>query len=242
MKLKILFPILLAIILSPGIATAQKNNKKIIVSGYVLDPYFNPVAGAMILVDSEDTQVLTENNGYYKVRVRPDAKVISVLYQNKQVSTVLVEGQSAINFTIGEINELDKTMQQKGKSSESADSGIRKINSNDNAAPIGNLDVVELPGEENSNYQNIYQMIQSKIAGVFVDGKKIRIRGNNTFFENNDPSFVVDGMPVNSIDHILPNTVQSISILKGPAGSMYGAKGVNGVIVISLKKSTPKIN
>ena len=85
-------------------------------------------------------------------------------------------------------------------------------------------------------------MIQSKIAGVFVDGKKIRIRGNNTFFENNDPSFVVDGMPVNSIDHILPNTVQSISILKGPAGSMYGAKGVNGVIVIALKKSSPKIN
>ena len=72
MKLKILFSILLAIILSPGISTAQKNNKKITVSGYVLDPNFNPVAGAMILVESENTQVVTENNGYYKIRVRPD--------------------------------------------------------------------------------------------------------------------------------------------------------------------------
>jgi TonB-dependent SusC/RagA subfamily outer membrane receptor len=55
-------------------------------------------------------------------------------------------------------------------------------------------------------------------------------------------TFVVDGMPVNSIDHILPETVQSISVLRGAAGSMYGSKGVNGIILITLKKSAPKKN
>jgi TonB-dependent SusC/RagA subfamily outer membrane receptor len=239
MRLKVLFSILLSLTLSVSLTTAQKKSKKITVSGYVFDTAYNPVVGAMIFVDNENTLVRTDNSGHYKIRVRPDAVSISVLYQNKQVNAELVGGQTAINFTLGEITDSNKRMQQGGESVESAEIGNGRIDTN-NGVPLGKLDVVTLPADENSNYLNIYEMIQSKVPGVDVNGQKIRIRGINTFKENNEPTFVVDGTPVNSIDYIVPNTVQSITVLRGPAAAMYGSRGVNGVIVITLKKSTRK--
>lgn len=79
-------------------------------------------------------------------------------------------------------------------------------------------------------------MIKGKIPGVVVNGESIRIRGPNSFFQNNDPLFVVDGIPVSSISNIRPNMVESISVLTEAAASIYGSRGVNGVIVITLRK------
>ena len=78
-------------------------------------------------------------------------------------------------------------------------------------------------------------MIAGRIPGVDVAGKKVRIRGVNSMVSNNDPLFVVNSIPLNSIDHILPQDVESISVLKGPSATIYGSRGVNGVIVIKLK-------
>jgi TonB-dependent SusC/RagA subfamily outer membrane receptor len=47
--------------------------------------------------------------------------------------------------------------------------------------------------------------------------------------------FVVNGTPVNSIDNIRPQEVKSIDVLKGPDASIYGSRGANGVILITLK-------
>ena len=69
-----------------------------------------------------------------------------------------------------------------------------------------------------------------------VNGKTIRIRGVNFQGSNNDPIFVIDGMLSNSIDHILPNTVESITVLKNGETALYGSRGTGGVIVITLKK------
>ncbi len=240
MRIKFLFTILISLALSVNILTAQKKVKKIIVSGYVLDNNYRPVAGAMLYVDNENTRIITDNNGHYKISVRPDAAVISVLYQNKQVNAELVGGQTAINFTIGGTPDANKSMQQAGGSVESSDKGNIRTDTIINAVPVGKLDAVTIQSDENSNYLNIYQMIEGKVPGVGVYGKEVRIHGINTFKENNDPTFVVDGTPVNSIDYILPSTVQSITVLRGPAASMYGSRGVNGVIVITLKKDSHK--
>jgi len=78
-------------------------------------------------------------------------------------------------------------------------------------------------------------MIAGKVPGVDVSGKKIRIRGINSMVSSNDPLFVVNGLPMSSIDHIPPQVVESISVLKGPSATIYGSRGINGVIVITLK-------
>jgi TonB-dependent SusC/RagA subfamily outer membrane receptor len=84
-------------------------------------------------------------------------------------------------------------------------------------------------------YQDIYDMIRGRVAGVEVSGKSIKIRGTNSLNISTEPLFVVDGIVVREIDDIAPETVKSIEILKGPDASAYGIRGSNGVIVITRK-------
>jgi len=84
-------------------------------------------------------------------------------------------------------------------------------------------------------YQDIYDMIRGRVAGVEVSGKSIKIRGTNSLNISTEPLFVVDGVIVKEIEDIDPETVKSIEVLKGPDASVYGARGSNGVIVITRK-------
>jgi TonB-dependent SusC/RagA subfamily outer membrane receptor len=84
-------------------------------------------------------------------------------------------------------------------------------------------------------YQDIYDMIRGRVAGVEVSGKSIKIRGTNSLNISTEPLFVVDGVIVKEIDDIAPETVKSIEVLKGPDASVYGTRGSNGVIVITRK-------
>lgn len=96
--------------------------------------------------------------------------------------------------------------------------------------------VSEVKIDQNAiTYRDIYEMIQGKCAGVQVMGDKILIRGINSINSSTDPLFVVDGQPVTDISHINPNDVKSISVLKDSAASIYGNRGANGVIIITLK-------
>jgi TonB-dependent SusC/RagA subfamily outer membrane receptor len=77
-------------------------------------------------------------------------------------------------------------------------------------------------------------MIQGKVPGVDVVGNKITIRGVGSLNLSSDPLFVVDGVAVSSIDNISPREVKSITVLKGASAAIYGTRGANGVILITL--------
>ncbi|HBC78610.1 MAG TPA: hypothetical protein DEO60_03050 [Bacteroidales bacterium] len=95
--------------------------------------------------------------------------------------------------------------------------------------------VIEIKDSSVPAYQDIYDMIRGRVAGVEVSGKSIRIRGSNSLNVSTEPLFVVDGVMVREIDDIAPETVKSIEVLKGPDASAYGVRGSNGVIVITRK-------
>jgi TonB-dependent SusC/RagA subfamily outer membrane receptor len=76
-------------------------------------------------------------------------------------------------------------------------------------------------------------MLQGQ-PGVQVNGTRVIIQGQSTIIGSTDPLFVVDGSIVTSIEGISPQTVKSIEILKGPSASIYGSRGANGVILITL--------
>ena len=240
MKLKVSIFILLSLTLFVNNQTAQGKSKKITVSGHVTDTGNKPVAGVWIVIDNEKTRIQTDNSGYYKIRIRSDADSISVLYQNYIMKSELIGARATIDFSLNEIDVLKLSRQKEGEPDKSVDIGYRKMNSKKTAVSVSNSDMLDLSKNENSMYHNIYEMIQGKVPGVDVNGQKIRIRGNNSLVGNNDPMFVVDGSPVSSIDNIMPNSVQSITVLKGTSATTYGSRGVNGVIVITLKKNAPR--
>ena len=88
--------------------------------------------------------------------------------------------------------------------------------------------------------------LQGRVPGVLVEqtdyapggGLKIRVRGNRSFKASNDPLYVVDGMPLTTgLDAINPSDIESIDVLKdASATAIYGARGANGVIIVTTKK------
>lgn len=112
--------------------------------------------------------------------------------------------------------------------------GIEKAGQNKNSG--GTPGVINVKDSAVPVYQDIYDMIRGKVAGVEVSGRSIKIRGTNSLNVSTEPLFVVDGVIVREIDDIAPETVRSIEVLKGPDASVYGARGSNGVIVITRKK------
>lgn len=111
---------------------------------------------------------------------------------------------------------------------------------------------------------NLVQQVQGKVSGVTITGggtpggsTNVIIRGQNTFASNNQPLFIVDGIPVsnanrgggligratdaydfgNAISDINPEDIESLTVLKGPnAAAIYGSRAQNGAIVITTKK------
>lgn len=90
------------------------------------------------------------------------------------------------------------------------------------------------------------QALQGKVAGVTVmmnsgqpgSGVSIRVRGIGTN-GSNDPLFIVDGYPVGDIEALNPRDIESMDVLKDAASAaIYGARGANGVIIITTKKGT----
>lgn len=98
--------------------------------------------------------------------------------------------------------------------------------------------------------ESVEKMLQGKIAGVRVtttpDGSiAVRIRGASSAYGNNDPLYIVDGLPVQpgangALAGISPNDIESIKVLKDAADiAMYGSRGANGVIIVKTKRPSP---
>lgn len=104
--------------------------------------------------------------------------------------------------------------------------------------------VIEKHEFNQGNIVNPIQLIQGKIAGLSISkagddpnkGFEIRLRGLSTINGNSIPLYVIDGVPVTTLDNLDPNDVESISVLKN-GSSIYPSGGTSGVILISTRKS-----
>jgi TonB-dependent SusC/RagA subfamily outer membrane receptor len=92
----------------------------------------------------------------------------------------------------------------------------------------------------------IEKILQAKVPGVWVTrtpdgGIAVKIRGTSSFYGENQPLYVIDGMTMNpgpsgALTGVNPHDIESIQVLKDPADTaMYGIRGANGVIVIKTK-------
>lgn len=91
-----------------------------------------------------------------------------------------------------------------------------------------------------SRYNNIYDLIQSKVAGITVmqeNGQNIFvIRGVNSINSSNAALLVVDGIVVSSLDFLNVYDIASIEVMKDGSAAIYGSRGANGVIIVNTKR------
>jgi len=111
----------------------------------------------------------------------------------------------------------------------------------------GSVGVVRMDDALRTNVGNIDEALAGRIAGVQVSSNEgmpgeqanIVIRGTNSVTQSNSPLYVVDGFPMEdfSLSSLNPNDIESISVLKdASATAIYGARGANGVVIITSKK------
>jgi len=123
--------------------------------------------------------------------------------------------------------------------------------SNRHGALLDNSTVTADDIDRKAGSQPIEQLLEAKVPGVLITrtadgGIAVQIRGSSTFYGATAPLYVVDDVPFEagpggSLKGINPYDIASIKVLKNPEDTgMYGMRGSNGVIVITMKKPTAK--
>jgi TonB-dependent SusC/RagA subfamily outer membrane receptor len=236
MKRKLFFFLLLTLMSITG-SFGQKHNKKITITGYVVDDNKKPVVNAIIMVDDNNTDSFTDFNGFYKIKVKSDAERIGVISFQNGILEDSIHGRERINFSYLTSSPQQEYDPANGPGEEEMNLGYGTVKKKNVTSEVSKID-----GRNNKNafYSTIYDMIRGKVAGVVVTGTSIRIRGDNSLTLTNEPLFIVDGIQVRSIDYIKPSMVESIDVLKGASASIYGSRGANGVIIINLIRGSDK--
>lgn len=112
MKTTAIFLILFSF-LTISVSSGQKNNKKSIVTGLVTDANQRPLVGALVLIDGKNTNVVTDDNGVYKLKVRPDADSITIVTFTSGINTEAINGRTNIDFVLGDAGSSGKNAEDK---------------------------------------------------------------------------------------------------------------------------------
>lgn len=218
------------------------------VSGTVTDAVSKqPLAGVSIFIKGSNTEIVSDADGKYNIPGTAKEYVLFVSlvgYQSRDVKINAANAQISLqpgNRTIDEIVVVGYGT-QKRKTLTSAISSI-------NAAEVKDIPVA-----------GFNEQLQGKASGVQInsntgipgDGAFVRVRGTTSINASNDPLYIVDGVFINNtslqtvnsggratspIADINPDDIQNIEILKdASATAIYGARGANGVVIISTKR------
>lgn len=217
-------------------ATAVMAMAQTTVKGTVRDSAGEPVIGAGIVIQGTTTGVITDFDGCYEIKDVP--KGATLLYQSVGMNDVLVryEGQDVIDVTLEDSTEVleDVIVVAYGTAKKESFTG--------SASVVNGEDLQKRP------VGNISKSFEGTIPGVMVssgggqpgEGASIMVRGIGSVNASSTPLYVVDGVPYDgALSAINPADVESMTVLKdASAGALYGARGANGVIVITTKKGT----
>lgn len=217
-------------------SNSQEKVEMIKIKGYVKTASNKPVANAFIFIDGNILDTETRTNGKFKVRIPENSEKISVYTLDNRFAEFDINYRKYFSITLSEPLDSNRIISE-GQTQKVIDLGYYKSQADKLTSSIG---VVESKKGEENYYDNIYDMIKGELPGVSVVGNSITIRGPGSLRSSNEPLFVVDGAPVNSVSHILPANVESISVLRGASANMYGSRASNGVIVIQLKSGERK--
>lgn len=228
------FYLLIAMIISCSYYTALAQTE-IKISGVIKDNNGETLPGVNVKVKNLNKATISDPNGNYNISVPNEQSILVFSYigflsqerlvgKSKTISLALTPESRSLNEIVvigyGEVLRKDLT---------------------------GSVGSVKMNDLQSAPVRSFEEALAGRIAGVnvtSVDGQpgsaiNISIRGNNSVTQNNSPLFVIDGFPIENPDNnsIDPNDIESIEVLKdASATAIYGARGANGVIIITSKR------
>ncbi len=227
-------PIMLFIIGCAIFSNVNAQSKNI-VKGTVIDTKGEYVVGANIMIKGTSRGTISDLNGKFSLE-SPTTGILVFSYL----------GYNTLEVEIGKSKDLNIVMQETAESLEEVVViGYGSVNRKDLTGSVSTLQMEDVQKNLGASFQ---EAMGGRVAGVqatSLSGKPgetvdIVIRGGNSITQSNAPLYVVDGFPMTdevSASLISPDDIESINILKdASATAIYGARGANGVIMITTKK------
>jgi len=218
----------------------------------------SPLPGASIVLIGTTTGAVTDADGNYSIELPDLNGTLAISFIGYQSAQIPVEGRTSIDVALTESSEvLDEVV-------------ITALGITRDKKALGYA-VSEVSGEDMNQVKesNVINQLSGRVAGVVITqsasgpggGSRVVIRGNNSLTGNNQPLYVVDGIPMDNsgfgsaagtgtanyrredsgtgISDINADDIESISVLKGPnAAALYGSRASNGVIIINTKSGS----
>jgi TonB-linked SusC/RagA family outer membrane protein len=208
------------------------------IRGKVTDDAGNPLSGVSVYVKGNSSiGAITDEKGTYKLDVPDHTATLIFSSVNTDPKEVAISGKTEINVVLKPKSDQQEEVVVVGY-------GAQKRKDVTGAISSVNSEHMNLGGTT----ANIAQAIQGRAAGVSVQQSdfspggsiSITIRGGNSINTTNEPLYVVDGFISDNGKYINPNDIENIEILKdASATAIYGARGGNGVVLITTKKGRP---
>ncbi|MDA8588965.1 SusC/RagA family TonB-linked outer membrane protein [Flavobacteriaceae bacterium] len=220
-------------------------SQQLTITGNVADDNSLALPGATVLVEGTSNGVTTDFDGNYSI-VANVGDVLVFSYVGFDTQTVTVGRDTKINILLNSSNELEEVVV----------TGITTRNLKRSTSSTVVVDAAQIEGVAMTSPD---AALQGRVAGLRVVSQSgtpgsptsIRIRGEGSITGNNSPIFVIDGVPVVNgsysplltdlgvLSMINPNDIENITVLKdASATAPYGARGSNGVIVITTKSGS----
>ncbi len=208
--------------------------QQLTVTGAVKDETGSPLAGATVTVKGTSAAVTANEQGAYTIEVPNRTGILAFTMVGFDAVERPINGLSVINITMkAAVSDLEEVVVV-------GYGTMRKSDLTGSVAQIKSEDIQAVP------VYNMEQALKGRAAGVQVTQNsgqpggriEVRVRGGNSMIGNNQPLYVVDGFPVTGgINFLNPADIESIDILKdASATAIYGARGANGVVIITSKK------
>lgn len=233
--------LILTLFCAVGMALAQRT-----VSGVVTDSGGEALIGADVYVENSTLGTVTDLDGSFSIDVPEGTTQIAVSYTGYQTQAFDITSGDYLEISLVEGELLDEVVlvgYGSAKKSELTGSTVQ----------VGSEAIAQLP------VATVDQVLQGKVAGLVFNGQSgtpgsttdIRIRGVSSITAGNDPLYVIDGVPMinnnvsattagsslSMLSSLNNNNIETITVLKdASATAQYGARGANGVIVITTKK------
>lgn len=222
---------MLFVLFSMTVAMAQ-----VLVKGTVIDKTGESVIGASIQVKGTTQGTITDIDGKFSLGVPDKKSVIVISFIGYATKELQVDPSKPMSIVLEEDTKvLDEVVVV----------GYQEVRKKDLTGSVAKADMNELL---NTPVGSFDQTLGGRIAGVNVSSGEgtpggtmnIVIRGNNSLTQDNSPLYVIDGFPVEDAaiaSTINPSDIESLDILKdASATAIYGARGANGVVIITTKK------
>ena len=199
----------------------------------VTDQTGETVIGATVMEKGTNNGAITDFDGNATVKLSGKSNQLVISYLGMKTKTVDVKGKAQVAVVL----EDDATTLN-----DVVVIGYGTVKKKDLTGSVSSLNEKQI---SNIPVSNVSEAMTGKMAGVNItttEGSpdadvKIRVRGGGSLSQDNSPLYIVDGFPVTSISDISPSEIQSIDVLKDASSTaIYGARGANGVIIITTKE------